>query len=210
MISAFNKQNLQQLRVDMNVALAQVAAKHGIQIVLKNISFLSERASVKVELIALGSNAGVTGKSAEEVVREADFKRYCSSFGLKPEQFGVQFKHGRDTYKLAGLKPRAPKRPILATNVADGRTYILPESAIAPLQSKEHRELFGIPIKTVDGVCSNDRAYDEKFNPIGKCPRKPTAWRKNGKHAPSLPYCDQCARLIDESRREMEAEARCS
>jgi len=216
MIKAFDKQNLQQLRADMDAAIQQVAQKHGITIRLKNISYLPERATSKLEFIATGEAASAANpQAAQEAIYAADFKRYCSSFGLKPEQHGATFKHGRDTYKLVGLKPRAPKNPILAKSFTNGRIYILPESAIAPLQSKEHRSLFGtLMAKTPgeNGMCSNDNSYDESFKPIGKCNRPATTFRKSGfgKTARTATYCDQCARLIDESRAEMEAEARCS
>jgi hypothetical protein len=213
MIKAFDKVNLKQLRADIDAAFVAIRQKHGVTLSIGNISYSPDKATSRLTMVAIGdSNVATDPRAAALAKAQVEFKRCASSFGLKPEQYGMIFKYGRETYKLVGLKPRAPKMPILATNVADGRTYKLPESSIASLQSKEHRDLFGINVTTVDGQCSNDHAFDEKFNPIGQCTRKPTTFRKSGfgKNARSLPYCDQCARLIDESRAELEAEARCS
>lgn len=210
MIKAFDKVNLKNLRSDVDVALKTVAAKYGIQISLKNISFMSERATGKLEFIVLGDNAD-SNTNPRDVVMQSDFKRYANSFGLTPEKYGTIFKYGHDSYKLVGLKPRAPKMPILATRVTTGQTFKLPESAIAHLQGPEYKKLYGIETPTVAGMCSNDHAYDAKFNPIGKCTRSATTSRKGfGRDARPLPYCNECAALIDESRREAQAEARMS
>jgi hypothetical protein len=212
-IKEFDKNNLTTLRNDFDAAMRQLAAKHGVRIRLKTLRYDTLKANGTVEFIAVGdANTATDPQAAQLAIYKAEFAKYAASFGLKPEQHGSIIKSGRDTYKLVGLKPKAPKRPILAQNVADGRIYILTEDSIAPLQSKEHRSFFGTKIVTVDGQCSNDHAFDAKFNPIGQCDRKPTTFRKAGfgKSARSLPYCDQCARLIDESRAEMQAEARMS
>lgn len=209
MIKTFDRTNLVTLRADMESALLQVAAKHNIVIRVGNARFTPEASTFKVELATKTTDGTVMNKEA------VDFKRYCDSFGLKPEHLGTIITFGRDQYKLTGLKVRAPKRPILAQSVRDGKTYILPESAVAHLQSDDYKKLWGKMGRAeatapTFGECSNDNAYDEKFTPIGKCNRKATTHRKAGfgKMAKSLPYCTECAHLIDESRAEMQAEAR--
>lgn len=44
----FDKQNLRQIRNDINVALAAVAAKHGIKLDIGNIRFSSDRFTTKL------------------------------------------------------------------------------------------------------------------------------------------------------------------
>jgi len=215
-IKSFDKNNLTTLRNDFDAAIRQVATKHGITIRMKTIRFDAVKASSTVEFIATGgADTNADPQAAQLAIYKADFQRYASVFGLKPEQWGATIKSGAESYKLVGLKPKAPKRPVLAQSLRDGRIYILTESAIVPLQSKSHKDandfIFGT-IKTVDGQCSNPNAYDAKWKPIGQCPRSPSTFRKNGlgKSARSLPYCTECARMIDESRAEMQAEARMS
>jgi hypothetical protein len=215
MIKAFDPQNLKNVRADIDSALLAIKQKYGITIQLGNISYSPDKATSRLTMIAVGDAAAATDPRAAALAKaQAEFKRAASSFGLKPEQFGATFTFGRDTYKLAGLKPRSPKRPVLGTSLRDGKTYVFPESAIAPLQSKEHKETFGIVDSPATGSnvsCSNTSAFDEKFKPIGKCNRTATTSRKGyGRNSRPLPYCEQCARLIDESRAEMAAEARCS
>jgi hypothetical protein len=214
MIKAFDPQNLKNVRADIDSALLAIKQKYGITIQLGNISYSPDKATSRLTMIAVGDAAAATDpRQAALAKAQAEFKRAASSFGLKPEQFGATFTFGRDTYKLAGLKPRSPKRPVLGTSLRDGKTYVFPESAIAPLQSKEHKELFGIEDSpaTTGVVCSNTNAYDAQFKPVGKCKNPATTNRKGfGRGSRPLPYCDHCARLIDEARAENAAEARCS
>jgi hypothetical protein len=205
MIKEFDPSNLRNLRDDLQSALLSVASKHGIKISVGSAKYQPEQATFKIELVTVGVG-GVDNKA------KAEFDRYCSSFGLRPEHFGGVIKFGRDSYKISGLKPRAPKRPILATSVTDGKTYILPESAVASLQSAAYKNLYGGITSNAPtfGTCVNTNSFDAKFNPIGKCTRTATTHRKTGfgKGAKAEAYCTECAHLIDESRAEMEAEAR--
>ncbi len=216
MIKEFDKQNLTNLLRDLDSALLTIRQKYGVSIKVGTFRHDSFTGNAKLTITAIGdANIATDPRAAALAKAQIDFNSYASSFGLKPEQFGATFTFGRETYKLAGIKPAAHKRPILGTSIRDGKTYVFPESVIAPLQSKEHKHLFGIEdAPATDGsvICSNTNAFDEKFKSIGKCNRPATTSRKSGfgKFARTAPYCDQCARLIDESRAEAEAEARCS
>jgi hypothetical protein len=215
MIKSFDKENLKNLRSDIDSAFAQLRQKYGVSLQLGTIHFDDVKATAKLTMVAVGDpNAATDPHAAKRTAQAAEFKLLAQSFGLKPEHLGAMIKHGGDTYKLVGLNPKAPKFCVVATRIHDGRTYRLPESSIASLQSKEHKELYGITDATLAGMCSNDHAWGTvkgKYEPIGKCNRPATTSRKGfGLNSRPMPYCEQCAQLIDESRREMEAEARCS
>jgi hypothetical protein len=209
MIKAFEPSNLNQLRADLDAAFAAIRQKHGVTFSLGRITYSPEQASTKLTMTAVGDAATASDpRAAALVAAKAEFKLYADSFGLKPEQFGAEFKHGRDTFKLAGVRPRARSKPILGTSNRDGKTYIFAESVVRSLQSAEYKKLYGyedVPSST----CSNTNAFNSQFKPIGKCTRPATTTRKGfGRGSRSLPYCTECAQLIDESRAEMEAEAR--
>jgi hypothetical protein len=211
MIKAFDKTNLKNLRADLDSAFAEISKKHGISLSIGNISYSPEKATSRLTMVATGDSNISSNGNSRTAAAAAEFKLYAKSFGLKLEHLGAILKHGRDTYKLVGLNPKAPKFCVVATRVDDGKTYRLPESSIRSLQSKEHKELYGITDNAAAGTCSNDNAYDSKFKPIGKCNRPATTSRKGfGLDSRPMSYCQQCADLIDESRREMEAEARMS
>ena len=220
MIKKFDKQNLKELRTDLDAAMATIAKKHGLHIQLKNINYYAPdfiRARTTLEFTVVGDASLANDPRAAALVKsQADFKFFASSFGLKPEQYGATFKFGRETYKLVGLNGNAPKNPIHGALITTGKVYRMPESAIASLQSTEHKKMFGIGTltPTVSGMCSNDNAYDEKYQPIGKCNRPATTSRKEEgfglNPSRTQPYCAKCAEMIDEARAENAAEARCS
>ncbi len=213
-IKEFDKTNLKNLRADVDAAMGNIASKYGIAIRLGNISFLPEKATGKVEFVVTNNTSDGTSVNPREAVMKPDFKRYAHAFGLKPEQYGVIFIFGQERYKLVGLKPRAPKLPVIATNIANGTSYKLPESALIGLQSDDYKKLYGKSSAAPQGssTCSNDHAFDANWKPIGKCTRPATTTRKSGsgRHARTESFCNECAQLIDESRAEMRAEGRAS
>jgi hypothetical protein len=225
MIKAFDKSNLRTLRADIDAAFAALSQKHGVSLSIGTIRYdpTGNEAHTKLTMVAMGdANTAADPRAVAAVKMQSDFKLYASSYGLKPEQYGTTIKHGRESYKLVGFSPRSTRFPILASRLSDGKTFKLPESSIVSLQSKEHKELFGIPnpttpfgvtpTPTTAGMCSNDNAYDEKYNPIGKCNRPAVTNRKEGfgRSARMQPFCAKCAEMIDEARAENAAEARMS
>lgn len=203
MIKAFDKSNLRDLRDDMSAALLQVAQKHNILIIVGNARFEPSTATFKLELATKPND----GSAVPQTKANIDFKRYCGSFGLKPEHLGSPITHGGVQYKLAGLKPRAPKRPIVVVSMKDGKTYILPESSIATLQSVEHRRIYGIRLPGELGQCNNQNAFDTAtMKPKGKCTNPATTHRKGGGSI-AMSYCADCASLMDDAMNELRAEA---
>lgn len=218
MIKAFDNQNLKQIRSDIDAAFAALRQKHGVTLSIGTISYDREgvKATARLTMIAVG-DPGVNTNDPRQVYlakAQAEFKRSATLFGLKPEQYGSIFKQGRESYKLVGLKPRAGVYPVLGQRLSDGKTYKFPESVIASLQTKEYKDIHNfLSPKTsapTDGTCSNDNAFDAQYRPIGKCSRPATTTRKEGigRHGKQMPFCAECAQLIDESRAEVEAEAR--
>lgn len=213
MIKSFDKQNLQNLRRDLDSAFLQVQQKYGVRIQLGTIRFDTNEARGRLTMTAVGDAKTAADPRAAQIAKmAADFKLDCTSFGLKPEQYGATFTYGRETYKLVGLNLRARKRPVTGQSLTNGGLYGFPENAINSLQDSKVG-LFGSQInRAPEGKCSNDQAWEVvngKYTEIGQCKRTATTTRKGiGRDSRPMPYCDDCARNIDDSRAEMEAEAR--
>lgn len=78
---------------------------------------------VKVSLTFLLGDAKASAR--------AEFDLFARRLGLGAADYGRTFQfagHGR-TYTISGIKPRARKRPILAT-AEDGRTYVFEAEAV--------------------------------------------------------------------------------
>jgi hypothetical protein len=213
MIKSFDKQNLKQLRMDMESALLQVAQKHNIKIQVGSARFTESNTTFKVELSTKSTDGTVNTRSVQ------DFKDCCASYGLKPEHLGATFSYLGERFRLDGMAgSRSIKYVFLATKLRDGKQYRVPEAYVRELQSKDYKPLSAL-LGSADltpamiGGCSNQHKFSfAEGKEIGQCPNKATTRRKEGigKRGEMKPYCEECARLIDECRAEMEAEARCS
>ncbi len=116
-ITAFDRQTLRVLRNDLDVAIQAVARMHGISLKAGHISFTPTTCSIKIE-------AAVTDATGKPVSKEAeDFKLYASMYGLKAEHLGKSVRIDGSMYEIAGIKPKAHKRPIILER-ADGRRVV--------------------------------------------------------------------------------------
>lgn len=110
------------------------------------------------------NDEGVSGRFQFSIKTEggvpADFTRNCGRFGLKPEHFGAEFKSGRDTFRITGIKTRRPKYPVSATRVKDGRSYKFTAQQV----------LHGLPdggANDADGLTVGDRvSYTNPFHEV--------------------------------------------
>lgn len=112
---AFSRPMIKQLRDEITEALKPLAEKHGISFDMGSISFSSDSFSVSLK-----------GKTLDEsgvpVVDTTTFTRYCSLFGLKPEDLGRKFVSRGHTFEITGLNPNRPRYPISARR-SDGKLF---------------------------------------------------------------------------------------
>jgi len=114
-IKEFSRQSLRALRVDLDAAMAKVAAKHGISLTAGNISFTSETATIKVA-------AGVISASGVVVTKEAKaFNQYKRLAGLGNFNVGDSVNIQGKQYTITGYKPRS-KSSVCIEN-AKGQGY---------------------------------------------------------------------------------------
>ena len=125
-IERFSRSSAGDIRDQINAALAPVAKDLGIQLEVGNVVLGGSNATFRVEAAVL-NDAGVA--QTQEV---RSFELYGEMYGLEKEDFGGTFTHRGDTFKLSGIKMKAPKFPIQATRLKDGKTY----GFMAPLKEK--------------------------------------------------------------------------
>ena len=123
-ISSFNKANLKALRVDFQVAIDAIAAKHGLTGKLGNIRFGATDFTVKLTVETSGAGEAKVEKDA------GSFHRYAKNAGLSPEDFGKEFTYSGKTLKIVGYNTRAKKYPISLEDTR-GHKYKVSGSQIA-------------------------------------------------------------------------------
>jgi len=115
----FDKTNLRALRPELEKALADVCAKHGITATIGSGSFTDLECKFKLILNLEGSG------EAKSTAKQADFERYAVLYGLEPTDFGKTFIVGGNSYTITGLSPNRPKFPIDGMR-HDGRKFKFP------------------------------------------------------------------------------------
>src|SRR5574343_210778 len=118
-MKTFTKQNLGEVRADINAALEAVDKKHGIQLSIGNITFTAETFSTKLAANIPSDGAEAGSKSGGEVKWETNFKRYARSFGFTTEDFGKDVNLGGTKYTIAGMRPKA-NQPVVLKKATGG------------------------------------------------------------------------------------------
>jgi hypothetical protein len=117
-ITQFDRPILRALRSDIEAALKAVAAKHGISLNAGGLSFEPQRFSMKLEGAVIGADGNDASSEA------ASFTRFAAAFGFAPGDLGKRIMLGGKLFTIIGLRPNAPKRPVLLED-ANGRRNIV-------------------------------------------------------------------------------------
>lgn len=117
-----DRETAKDLRSEMQIALNNVANKHGMVVKLGNGTFTSNQFWLKVTFQDDDEGSGS--------FEETNFKQYASMFGLKPSDFGRTFTYNGKRYKVVGIKPQARRFPIVAERQPDGRRFKFPSTVI--------------------------------------------------------------------------------
>lgn len=113
------------LRRELDAALAPIAERYGVQLVLGRMTCERDGSGLSVKLTASRIVDGVT------MTPEANaFKQLADAYGMDPDWLGAEFDWRGERYRVTGLNTRARKMPIVAERVRDGAGYKFPEATI--------------------------------------------------------------------------------
>lgn len=124
-ITAFDKSSVRTAADKLLAALKPVAEELGLHFAYKGSTISPKSAILKFEL------ATVDESGTAETQERTDFKQYASLFGLQPSDLDREFTSGGRTFRIAGLRPRATKKPIIVER--EGQQYIFTAEAILQL-----------------------------------------------------------------------------
>lgn len=106
-------QTCKELRKDLNHALEEVLKKHGLEGKATKIGYTDTTVSVKLECNVEGVNPMIE-----------QWNRYRVSYNFDDIEFGHELVHPTlGKVSVAGVKPRAPKYPILLKQESTGDVY---------------------------------------------------------------------------------------
>lgn len=117
---AVHKGNIDQVRKDLEAALAEVGKKYDLDgIKLGTIRYSPFSISAKVEMMHLSKGV--------DNMEQAEFERYCWKVGLKPDDYGrrcsISSVHGAEWYTVVGVKPKGRKNNVIVKRERDGKRF---------------------------------------------------------------------------------------
>lgn len=125
----------------------------GREIQQRSIEALTSLANeLGLDVVAAGGSIGATEMTlkfrfktrdvdALEDQKRKEFASKARFIGLQPDDYGLEFIMNGRHYRLTGANTRAPKFPIYAENLVDGRTYKLTRATIPWIeQAREKRQ----------------------------------------------------------------------
>ena len=122
MVNNFDRQNLEQIRRDIDAALKQVMAKHNIDMSIANISF--NAATFTTKLTARVKNTQVANQANSFSLRR---------LGLPENAIGRTIIYKGTGYEIVGINMKKRKYPITTKNVATGGNMNFTAASVAML-----------------------------------------------------------------------------
>jgi hypothetical protein len=98
-------------------ALNDLGNELGVEIKPHGGSYTSGSYTMKLEFAILNENGVASTRSAE------DFKMSAFLFGLKSDDLGRAFRSGGRLFLISGLRPRATRRPVVASCTESGKEF---------------------------------------------------------------------------------------
>ena len=112
MIKQFDKQNLAQVRVALDKALAQVQDEFGIKISVGSISFQANSFSTKLTAVVSAPTAA-TSEVDGNAKWQAAFHSHARFYGFQPSDLGRSVEVGGIKYIIVGMRPKARDKMVL-------------------------------------------------------------------------------------------------
>jgi len=123
-----DRNEAQEVHNDFTAQLKEFAESHGW-------TLFKNRCTYGDTEIKFSVTYRTNGESREEA-EETNFKRDCIYYGLKPEDWGAEYKSGGNVYTICGIRPSAKKYPIIGKRSYDGKKFKFPAADVR-IQLKE-------------------------------------------------------------------------
>lgn len=124
-----NRENLRDLREEINGALKAIGERNGVIFDLGSIRFESGGMGFQACLSARSS--GADGADVAEAER-ALYERDCEAAGMPREAYGFEFTSGNTRYALFGVNLKASKNVLRIRRIRDGVEFRAPLAMVKP------------------------------------------------------------------------------
>lgn len=118
-ITSFDKQNLPQLRAEINAALEAIGAKFGVSLQAGNASFQATNATFKL-VCQVGEDKSIGDLKAEKAA--AALKAFQPLY-FRQLPLDKHYKMQNDVFEIVGYNTRGRTQPMLIKSVKSGKEY---------------------------------------------------------------------------------------
>jgi hypothetical protein len=111
------------LDAEITVAMAAIAARHGLTVKVGGGSFTGASFKPRVEFLVEGE----VGASKKD---EDAFRQFAGMFGLSAEMLGKTFTVSGEAYKIVGLAPARSRNVVKILRLRDGSLRVCPPELV--------------------------------------------------------------------------------
>ena len=120
-------QKLKDFRADFAEAMKDLEQKYGLVISLGSIKYSPTEFEGKITC--------KEGESQDEV-NAGEFRKYCKTYGLDPEDYDRIFEYKGKKYVIAGILPSKRKYPVLGKTFDTGEVFCFSAEFVRQLLGK--------------------------------------------------------------------------
>lgn len=110
-----NQEILSTIQQKLKENFAELEKELGVTIILDGGTYTDEEGKLKIKVLP--------NKEDMNKIKEDYFKRVCSYFGLKPEDYNKTFVDKGVTYRLIGIAKNKRKYPMIIKDIKTGNEY---------------------------------------------------------------------------------------
>lgn len=117
--------SLREIRTLLDAALQTVTDQCGVSFKIGKISYSSTNFRTELQAFCATPDGNTVDPN------KAEFDRWCTDYGLQPDDFGKTFQHGGRPFIVCGLNRKAVKMPILGRAAGSTAVYKFQSGSVA-------------------------------------------------------------------------------
>ena len=132
MTTTINASTVKVIGAEIDAAIAEVLERHGLEAAPRRIGYDATGFKYSVQVTVVNANdagVNVSSKEAQGWLVMAPMRGF-EDREVALAALGSTFTSGGRTFRFNGYKTRSPKRPVVATCMDDGKTYVFPGTAL--------------------------------------------------------------------------------
>lgn len=117
-VTEFNKQTLNEIRIELDKVLTEFGDKHNLKFVIPNIGYTANEFHTK---LTCSLKVKPDGKTFDPELE--NFDKYHKMYGLQKSDLGKTFEMKGRSFKITGLNPKRRTCPLVIKDLGNNKSY---------------------------------------------------------------------------------------